>query len=116
MHARGSPSPARPLNGVALARTNLAGDPMDLKTKAVQDRIESFQQAIQKANEYLVSGKHADWNGFRPLFDRKYRDGKELPPHKDWVKNVFLPNKQKALRGAERLLERLRLASRSRAG
>lgn len=63
----------------------------DTKRKVVLDRIESIKEAISRAREYLESGKHADWSGFRPLFDRKFKDGKEVPPHKDWVKNVFLP-------------------------
>lgn len=77
------------------------------KRKAVVERIESIKQAIARAKEYLESGKHAHWSGFRPLFDSKFRDGKELPPHKDWVKNVFLPREQRALRYAEKVLERL---------
>jgi hypothetical protein len=77
------------------------------KRKAVLERIESIEQAIARAKEYLESGKHADWIGFRPLFDSKFRDGKELLPHKDWVKNVFLPREEKALRCAEKVLERL---------
>jgi hypothetical protein len=79
---------------------------MNAKRKAILDRIESLEQAIAKAKEYLESGKHADWSGFRPLFVRKFRKGEgELPPHKDWVKNVFLPRNEKALRRAERLVE-----------
>ena len=80
---------------------------MNAKRKAVLDRIESLEQAIAKAREYLESGKHADWSGFRPLFVRKFRNGEELPPHKDWVKNVFLPQTERALRRAEKLAERL---------
>ena len=75
------------------------------KRKAVLDRITSLEQAVAKANEYLESGRHADWSGFRPLFARKFRYGEELPPHKDWVKNVFLPRTEKALRHAEKILE-----------
>jgi hypothetical protein len=75
--------------------------------KVLLDRIKYLQEAIAKGREYLESGAHADWNGFRPLFERKMRDGKALPPHKDWVKNVFLPRHERALRKAERLLERL---------
>lgn len=80
---------------------------MNAKRKAVLGRIESLEQAIAKAREYLESGKHADWRGFRPLFVPKLRDGKELPPHKDWVKNVYLPRMEKALSRAEKILERL---------
>lgn len=80
---------------------------MNAKRKAVLARIESLEQAIGKAREYLESGKHVHWSGFRPLFVRKVGDGKELPPHKDWVKNVFLPRMEKALNRAEKVLERL---------
>ena len=76
------------------------------KRKAVLERIEAIKQAIARAREYLESGKHADWSGFRPLFVPKFKHGKELPPHKDWVKNVFLPARERALVRAERLLER----------
>ena len=80
---------------------------MKPKEKAILDRIKKLEEAITKGREYLESGAHADWYGFRPWFVPKMRDGKALPPHKDWVKNVFLPGREKALREAERLLERL---------
>jgi hypothetical protein len=48
--------------------------------KPVLERIESLEQAIVKAREYLETGKHAKWSGFRPLFVYKLKDGKELPP------------------------------------
>ena len=76
---------------------------MNPKRKAVFDRIESLNQAIRKASEYLESGRHAKCHQFRPWFGRK----SELPPHKDWVKNVFLPRMQRALANAEKVLERL---------
>ena len=80
---------------------------MNAKRKAVLDRIELLEQAIGRAREYLQSGKHAHWSGFRPLFVHKLEGGKELPPHKDWVRNFFLPCNEKALRRAEKILERL---------
>ena len=80
---------------------------MNAKIKAVLERIESIEQAISIAREYLESGKHAHWSGFRPIFVHKLKDGKELPPHKDWVKNMFLPGKEKALRRAEKTAEQL---------
>jgi hypothetical protein len=80
---------------------------MNAKRKAVLDRIAALERAIRKAREYLERGDHANWSGFRPLFDPKRRDGAELPPHKDWVRNVFLPRKEKALGRAEKILERL---------
>ena len=82
--------------------------PMNAKRKAVLERIDSLEQAIARAREYLESGKHAHWSGFRPLFVHKFKDGKELPPHRDWVKNVFLPHKEKALRRAEKLVEQFK--------
>jgi hypothetical protein len=80
---------------------------MNTGKKAVLDRIQLLEKAIGRATEYLESGKHARWRGFRPLFARKPRDGKELPPHKAWVKNFFLPRMGKALNQAEKILERL---------
>ena len=80
---------------------------MNLKKEAILERIKSLEEAITKGHEYLESGKHAHWPGFRPLFVRKVRDGKTLPPHKDWVKNVFLLRQEKALRKAEKALEKL---------
>lgn len=84
-----------------------AGDAMNAKSKAVLHRIELLEQAICKAKEYLENGQHAEWSGFRPLFVRKRKDGQEQPPHKDWVKNVFLPRMEKSLRRAERIMEQL---------
>lgn len=80
---------------------------LNTKQTAPVERIKLIEQAIAKAKEYLETGKHAHWVGFRPLFDSKFRNGKELPPHKDWVKNVFLPRMEKALRCEEKLAERL---------
>jgi len=80
--------------------------PLNAKRKAVLERIESLEEDISRAREYLQSGKHAHWSQFRPLFVSKFKEGKELPPHKDWVKNVFLPRKEKALKRAEKLVER----------
>ena len=80
---------------------------MNSKEKAVLDRITHLEDAIAKARAYLETGEHADWHGFRPFFKDKVRGGKVLPPHKDWVKNVFLPSVEMALRKNERILERL---------
>jgi hypothetical protein len=41
------------------------------------------------------------------LFTDKIRGGKPLPPHRDWMKNVFIPGYERALLRAEKLLERL---------
>jgi len=80
---------------------------MDVKQKAVLERIKHLEDAIAKGREYLESGAHANWRGFRPLFVAKKRNGKELPPHPDWVRNVFLPRRERALKQAERVLEKL---------
>jgi len=55
---------------------------MNAKRRDVLDRIQSLEQAIAKAREYLETGKHAHWSGFKPLFAHKFKDGEELPPHK----------------------------------
>jgi hypothetical protein len=79
---------------------------MKPNVEVILDRIKYLEEAITRGREYLESGAHADWKGFRPWFYKKMRDGKAVPPHKDWVKNVFLPVQERALRKAERLLER----------
>jgi len=79
----------------------------DLKKKEMLNRINDLEEQIAKARDYLQTGTHAHWNGFRPLFREKVKDGKMLPPHKDWVKNVFIPSRERALRKAEKLIERL---------
>lgn len=75
--------------------------------KRILERIRSFEDAIRRANEYLESGEHANWAGFRPMFVDKKRKGKSARPHKDWVRNVYLPKMERALTRAEKLLERL---------
>jgi hypothetical protein len=87
---------------------------MNVKRRAVLARIEVLEQAIDRAKEYLENGKHADWAGFRPMFVRKYRFVWELPPHKDWVRNVFLRHTQKALSRAEKVLDKLARQERVR--
>lgn len=81
---------------------------MNAKRKAISDRIEHLEDSILYGREYLASGKHAHWHGFRALFNAKVRNGRVLPPHKDWVANVFLPRREKALEDAYRLLEKLK--------
>jgi hypothetical protein len=80
---------------------------MDTKKKAILERIKSLEDALSKAQEYLETGAHSDWNGFRPLFTPKIRDGRQIPPHRDWVKNVFIPSREKAIRKAEKILDQL---------
>jgi hypothetical protein len=90
-----------------LSRTGVAGEMMNAKRKAILDRIASLEEAIHRAKEFLATGKHADWHKFRPLFDHKLKEGKEAPPHKDWVKNVFLRRAERALAQTEKLLPRV---------
>lgn len=80
------------------------------KKKAVLARIKNLEVAVAKGREYLQTGAHADWQGFRALFTVKERGGKALPPHPDWVKNWLLPRRERALRHAEKLLEQMDLA------
>jgi hypothetical protein len=78
---------------------------MDPKKKAILERIKSHEDALTRAHEYLETGAHADWHGFRALFTPKIKDGREAPPHRDWVRNVFIPNCEKAMHKAERKLD-----------
>ncbi|AMV40424.1 hypothetical protein VT85_23540 [Planctomyces sp. SH-PL62] len=80
---------------------------MNTKQKAVLERIKALENAIARGREFLETGAHAHWPGFRPVFVPKVRDGKALPPHPDWVRHVFLPVRERALRRAEDLLEKL---------
>lgn len=77
------------------------------KANAILDRIKDIEPAIVKGREFLESGKHADWHGFRPLFVEKVKDGEVLPPHRDWVRNVFLPHHERRLTEAYKSLERV---------
>ena len=80
---------------------------IDPKKKAVEDRIKNLEDALTKVQEHLENGSHADWHGFRPLFMPKIRNGKAIPPHRAWIKNVFIPSKERAVRKAEEILDRL---------
>ena len=80
---------------------------MNSKKRAILEQIKHLVDAIAKGEEYLENGNHANWTGFRPFFSPKVRDGKELPPHKDWIRNVFLPRQEKELRRVRKLLEKL---------
>ena len=80
---------------------------MNAKQKAVLERIKRLEDEIAKGREYLETGAHAEWHGFRALFAVKARGGTALPPHPDWVRNVFLPRREKDLRQAEKALEKL---------
>jgi hypothetical protein len=111
---RASPGRGRQPRVTELSLRGHAVEAMNAKTKAVLARIEALEQAISRAKEYLENGKHADWSGFRPMFVRKTRLGVELPPHKDWVRNVFLRRAQEALSRAEKVLQQLASQERLR--
>jgi hypothetical protein len=49
---------------------------------AILYRIKCLEEPISKEREYLKREAKADRNGFRPLFDKNIRGGRELPPHK----------------------------------
>ena len=91
-------------------------DAQTAKKKAILERIASLEDEIQRAREYLESGEHAHWQGFRPLFVSKLGSGKDLPPHRDWVRSTFLPRRKKSLSRAERALERLEREGVRRSG
>ena len=82
---------------------------MDLKKKAILERIQRHEDALTKAHEYLETGAHSDWHGFRALFAQKVKDGRVIPPHRDWIKNVFIPNCEKAIHGKKRPRQELEL-------
>lgn len=77
----------------------------DQKKVALLKRIKELEIDISIAEQYLENGSNAHWHKFRPLFKNKVKNGDLLPPHKDWVKNVFLPDREKALRKSEKLME-----------
>ncbi len=75
--------------------------------KNIEGRIRSAEAAIKIAHEYLETGAHADFAPFRPLFVEKYKDGKPCPPHKDWVRNVYIKHCHKRIARLEKALKRL---------
>lgn len=76
------------------------------KKRNIAKRVKSLEEDLIKAREYLENGAFSNWHKFKPLFFNKIKDGKVEPPHPDWVKNVFIPNIEKALCKAEELLDR----------
>ena len=76
--------------------------------KAVLKRLLSIEDAIVRARAYLRTGEHANWAGFRPLFVPKLRANGDLaPPHKEWIRNVYIPRMEKDLVRTEKILERI---------
>jgi hypothetical protein len=94
----------------AKKRVNRHKQPAVVKLKSIRLWIEQLEDAIRRANDYLETGEHADWHGFRPLFVDKYQDGKRCPPHQDWVRNVFIRRCEQELSRAMKTLRRLELA------
>lgn len=80
---------------------------MNAKRMDLADRIKRLVDSISKGTECLERGDHATWSGFRPAFAQKLKGGKPAPPHRDWVKSVVLPRAERALRHAERVLDRV---------
>lgn len=77
------------------------------KRKSIFDRIRHLEDALTKGREYLATGEHAAWQGFRPMFFDKVKDEKIAPPHKDWIRNVFIPRSERALKKAQDQLDKL---------
>lgn len=44
---------------------------MTTQRKSLLDRVRSLEAAVNRANEYLESGKYAHWHGFQPVGKRK---------------------------------------------
>ncbi len=76
------------------------------KKKDILERINRIEADLIKAHEFLDTGAHTDWHKFHAIFTRKMVGGEIAPSHKDWVRNVFIPSRQRALKKSERLLER----------
>jgi hypothetical protein len=82
--------------------------------RTLLERIKSLEDSIVKGREYLECGKHARWHRFQPWFVKKVKDGEVLPPHRNLVKNVFIPRYERALAGAEKKFEKLNLTKKER--
>ncbi len=87
---------------------------MNSKEKAIRERIQHLEDALRRAHEYLETGEHAHWHGFRPLFVDKVKDGEVLPPHKDWVQSIFIPRREEMLRRTQKRLDSLVSKQRGR--
>ena len=66
------------------------------------------EDQLKLAHRYLGTDEGSDLRIFRPLFDNK-RDasGDALPPHKDWVKHLFIRRREKAIVRLHKLLRRI---------
>lgn len=71
-------------------------------------KIRWCEHQLKLAYRYLDTDQGSDLHIFRPLFDKKLdASGKALPPHKDWVKNVFIRRREKAIVRLHQLLRRI---------
>ena len=80
---------------------------IELKKRSIENRIRRLEAGIKLANQYLETGEHADWAGFRPLFWYKWKGDEICPPHKDWVKNVVIKRLEREITKANKALKRL---------
>jgi hypothetical protein len=80
------------------------------KRRAILDRMKKLSEALTKANEYLASGAHGHWTGFRPLIGGSCG----RLPHRVWIANVFIPRRVRALRRCEIALEKVKGRAKDR--
>lgn len=58
--------------------------------------IKRCEDKLKLAYRYLETDAGRDLRMFRPLFDKKLdASGNAVPPHIDWVKNVFIRRREK---------------------
>lgn len=79
----------------------------DRKAADILNRVNDLERDIVIAQEYLETGAHAHWHKFHAVLKNKTKAGKIQPPHPDWVRNVFIPNREKRILEAEKLLDRM---------
>lgn len=71
-------------------------------------KIRWCEEQLDLAYRYLETDEGSDLRIFRPLFSNKLNvSGNVLPPHKDWVKNVFIRRRENAILRLQKLLRRL---------
>ena len=78
------------------------------KATSVMGKIKWCEDQLKLAYRYLDTDEGSDLRIFRPLFTKKLdASGNALPPHKDWVKNVFIRRREKAIVRLQKRLRRL---------
>src|SRR5437868_6409489 len=80
-----------------------------LPREQIIKRMERITEALYTAYEFLATGKNGDSHYFRPLFT-----GRDRLPHRDWIKNVFIPRCLKAVARMEKRLEALERQAKDR--